>query len=83
MHGSPPFVRVWFNEKLKPVLSKLVVKNSQGKKVSDASRVDTETQQTILCSVPALPPGKYHVYWEVVALDGHPSKGDYIFTIVF
>lgn len=75
-------IRVWFDDKLEPTSSKLEVKNSHGIKVSDASRVDTETQRMLMVTLPMQPPGEYHVYWKAVALDGDSSKGDYIFTIL-
>jgi len=81
IHESPKQVRIWFDDKLEPVFSSLVVKDSQGKKISDASQVDPESQQRLEARLPALAPGKYHVYWKVVAWDGHRSKGDYVFTL--
>jgi methionine-rich copper-binding protein CopC len=32
-------------------------------------------------SLPSLPTGNYHVFWSVVARDGHRTEGDYTFTI--
>lgn len=81
VHDAPDSVRIWFNAKLEPLFSKVMVKDSQGNKVSGASHVDSDTQIMIETPLQALPAGQYHVYWSVVARDGHRTEGDYVFTI--
>jgi len=81
VHESPKEVRIWFDAKVEPAFSTLVVKDSSGNKISGKSKVDPESSQLLEANLPALAPGDYHVYWKVVAWDGHNSEGDYIFTV--
>ena len=81
VHQSPKRVRIWFNAKLEPAFSTIVVKDSKGKKVSGESGVVSDSQQQLEAKLLPLLPGEYHVYWKVVAWDGHHSEGDYIFTL--
>ncbi len=37
--------------------------------------------KVVSVAVPPLPPGSYKVMWSVVARDGHPTTGEYTFTI--
>ena len=80
IHEAPKQVRIWFDAKLEPVFSSLIVKDGAGKAISGESRVDPESQKRLEAKLPPLTPGQYHVYWKVVAWDGHHSEGDYIFT---
>ena len=81
VHESPKQVRIWFDAKLEPAFSNLTVKDGAGNEVSGESQVDSESQRQLKAKLPPLAPGKYHVYWKVVAWDGHHSEGDYIFTV--
>ena len=81
VHEPPKQVRIWFDAKLESAFSTLVIKDSDGNKISAASQVDPESQQRLEAQLPALAPGEYHVYWKVVSWDGHHSKGDYTFTV--
>lgn len=81
VHQPPSRVRIWFDSKLEPAFSSLVVKDSEGHKVSGESRVDNESQQRLEVKLHPLTPGKYHVYWKAVAWDGHHSEGDYSFNV--
>lgn len=80
---SPKQVQVWFNGELEPVFSTLVVKNGKGDQVSkDKGRVDPGNAKLLETALPApLPPGKYEVYWSVVAHDGHHTAGHFAFTV--
>lgn len=81
VHEPPKRVRIWFDTKVEPAFSSLVVKDSRGNKISGKSKVDPESSQVLETNLPVLAPGDYHVYWKVVAWDGHHSEGDYIFTV--
>ncbi|HET7931423.1 MAG TPA: copper resistance protein CopC [Rhodanobacteraceae bacterium] len=80
---SPKQVQVWFNGELEPVFSTLIVKNAKGQQVSDGKgRVDPDNAKLLQTDLPApLPPGKYEVYWSVVAHDGHHTAGHFAFTV--
>lgn len=78
VHTPPTRVRIHFNAHIEPVYSTLVVKDAEDTQVSGESRVDGETLET---DVKPLAPGSYHVYWKVVATDGHHTEGDYSFKV--
>ncbi len=81
VHESPKQVRIWFDAKLEPVFSTIVVKDGNGEEVSGESKVDPDSQQILEVNLRHLASGKYHVYWKVVAWDGHHTEGDYTFTV--
>jgi methionine-rich copper-binding protein CopC len=43
--------------------------------------VDPSDSTLLLTHVPAVPPGTYHVYWQVFSHDGHRTQGDYTFDV--
>jgi methionine-rich copper-binding protein CopC len=80
--ASPERVRVWFDSALEPAFSSIMVHTADGAMVDKRDgRVDQSDPTLLEVSVPSLPPGKYRVYWSVVARDGHRTSGDYTFTI--
>lgn len=80
--ASPERVRVWFDSALEPAFSSIMVHAADGAMVDKRDgRVDQSDPTLLEVSVPPLPPGKYRVYWSVVARDGHRTSGDYTFTI--
>ena len=83
VNTAPTQVKVWFNGKIEPVFSTLIVKNAAGEQVSaDKGGVDSDNHALLETSLPStLPAGKYRVYWSVVAHDGHRSAGDFSFTV--
>ena len=78
-----PFdVRIRFDAELEPIFSTLRVKNSRGKTVSKGKgHVDPSDPTLLLTHVPSVPPGIYHVRWNVVSRDGHRTQGDYTFNV--
>jgi methionine-rich copper-binding protein CopC len=78
---APAQVHITFDAGLEPAFSTLKVKNAQGDVVSRDSRVAPHDDKLLEAKLPALKPGKYHVYWRVVALDSHRTEGDYTFTV--
>lgn len=80
---SPKLVKVWFDSEIEPAFSTLIVKNATGKQISDGKgKVDAGNHTLLETSLPAsLPPGKYSVYWSVIAHDGHHTAGHFAFTV--
>ena len=79
---SPKEVRVWFNEELEPAFSTLHIVDAAGKSVDrEDGRVDSSDSTLLRVSLPALPPGTYHVVWRVLSLDGHTTEGDFNFAV--
>ncbi len=80
--SSPEIIKIWFDCALDPVSSKLVVRNAEDKRVDkNDSRVNAADSKLLEVSVPALPSGRYRVFWSVVAKDGHHNKGDFTFRV--
>ena len=79
---SPAHVRIWFDGALEPIFSTLQVRNTSGQRVDQGDGHVDESDKTLLeGSLPPLSPGTYHVFWSVVARDGHRTEGDYTFTL--
>ncbi|MGH8190574.1 MAG: copper resistance CopC family protein [Rhodanobacteraceae bacterium] len=79
----PKQVKVWFDGEIEPVFSTLIVKNTAGKQVSEGKgTVDAHNHALLETPLPAtLKPGKYEVYWSVIAHDGHHTEGHFAFTL--
>jgi len=81
---SPPptEVRIWFDGELEPVFSRIRVENEDKQQVDRGDGgVSPQDKRLLIVRVPPLSPGKYPVYWSVVARDGHRTEGDYPFRI--
>ncbi len=79
---SPAQVKIWFDGAIEPVFSSITVMNADKQRVDKGDGRVNPSDNTILeVSLPSLPPGKYRVYWSVVARDGHRTEGDFPFTI--
>ena len=80
--ASPPAVRIWFDGQIEPVFSKVRVEDADRRQVDKGdSRVDPNDRTLLEVELPPLAPGKYRVYWSVVARDGHRTEGDYSFRV--
>ncbi|TAL40510.1 MAG: copper resistance protein CopC [Methylovulum sp.] len=79
---SPAQVRIWFDGALEPVFSSIKVVNVNGEQVDKQDgRVNPADRTLLEVGLPTLPPGRYRVYWSVIAIDTHRTEGDYPFTI--
>lgn len=45
------------------------------------SEIDPQNRRVLRVSLPSVPPGTCKVTWGVLAVDGHRTEGDYIFTV--
>jgi len=82
VEASPPSVRIWFDGQIEPVFSKIRVEDGDKRQVDKGdSRVDPADGTLLEVGLPALPPGRYRVYWSVVARDGHRTEGDFAFRV--
>ncbi|EGT7584826.1 copper homeostasis periplasmic binding protein CopC [Salmonella enterica] len=80
VHGN---LTLHFTEALEPAFSRAYVTDSHGKTVTTHKAVldDTDRSALIIPVDEVLPSGKYTVNWQVVAEDGHQTKGSYTFTV--
>ena len=82
VEASPPAVRIWFDGRIEPVFSKIRVEDTDRRQVDKGdSRVDPSDGTLLEVGLPALPPGRYRVFWSVVARDGHRTEGDFSFRV--
>ncbi|MFC3110633.1 copper resistance protein CopC [Undibacterium arcticum] len=80
--SSPSQVRIWFDGQIEPAFSTLRVLDGQGRQVNqEAGQVDPAQPRLLEARLPPLSPGAYHVFWRVIARDGHVTEGDYVFTV--
>jgi methionine-rich copper-binding protein CopC len=78
----PRAVRVWFDGEIEPVFSTIRVEDGKKRRVdSGDAHVDLKDSKLLEVSVPVLPPGRYQVYWSVVARDGHRTEGSFPFRV--
>ena len=82
VEAPPTQVRIWFDGEIEPVFSSIRVENAEKQQVDNKDgRVSPQDRRLLEVRVPPLPPGKYRVFWSVVARDGHRTEGDYPFRV--
>ncbi len=82
LHSAPAGVELWFSQDLEPAFSTLRVVDSAGKQVDKKDKSVSDRDKTeMTVSLPALPPGKYRVYWRVLSVDTHVTEGDFTFEL--
>ena len=82
--AAPAKVTVRFNSRLDHARSRLLLIGADG--AQTALQVATDSESTVLeAPVPAagpdLGPGAWRLRWQVLAVDGHITRGDIPFTI--
>jgi methionine-rich copper-binding protein CopC len=79
---SPSSVRIWFDGALETAFTTIAVKDSSGRNVDKGNgRVNSSEPTLLEVELPPLPPGIYQVLWDVLARDGHRTKGDFTFQV--
>ena len=80
--NSPPAVIICFTEHLGDHGSIIQVRNAKDKEVDNKdSHRDFKDLSLLKVSLPALPPGRYKVFWKALSVDGHQTQGHFQFTI--
>jgi hypothetical protein len=80
VHGKTVAVVVRFNSRIDPVRSRLLLVRADGSSTTLALG-DTQNPDTLAATVGELAPGSYRVRWQVLAVDGHITRGDIPFTV--
>jgi len=79
---GPSQVQIWFDGEIEPVFSTLRVENDDKQRVDKGdARVKAGNTRLLEVTVDSLPPGRYRVYWSVIARDGHKTEGDFRFRV--
>ena len=81
VHGKTVEVTVRFNSRIDPVRSRLLLVRADGS-TTTLELSDTQSPDTLAATVGELAPGAYRLRWQVLAIDGHITRGDIPFTIV-
>jgi methionine-rich copper-binding protein CopC len=82
LDAPPPAVRIWFDGAIEPVFSTLRVEDADRRRVDrDDARVSGSDGTVLEVSLPPIPPGRYRVFWSVVARDGHRTEGSFGFRV--
>jgi methionine-rich copper-binding protein CopC len=82
VNPSPAEVRIWFDGEIEPVFSTIRVEDENKQRIDRGDGgVSPQDNRLLAVRIPPLAPGKYRVYWSVVARDGHRTEGDYPFKV--
>lgn len=80
VHAGAIDVRLRFNSRIDHHRSRLKVLDAIGKETP--VRLDENTAADVITAhISGLPAGEYRLRWQVLALDGHITRGDIPFTI--
>src|SRR5579864_7650228 len=80
LHAGTIDVRLRFNSRIDHRRSRLTVLDAIGKET--AVKLDDGTPADIIAAhISGLSPGEYRLRWQVLALDGHITRGDIPFSV--
>jgi methionine-rich copper-binding protein CopC len=78
----PPQVRIWFDSSIEKTSFEVRVETADQRRVDKKdARLDPENDTLLEVGLPRLPPGRYRVFWRVVARDGHKKEGSFSFLV--
>jgi len=66
-------VRIWFDGPVEKMFLEVRVETEDKRRVEDDTLVEV--------GLPRLPPGRYRVFWKVIARDGHKREGSFSFLV--
>ncbi len=79
---SPAQIRIWFDGPVEPVSIDIRVENANKGRVDRGDgRLSPADNKLVEVRLPPVPPGRYRVFWSVVAHDGHRREGNFSFLI--
>ncbi len=79
----PKAIVLTFDKSIEAAFSSIKIVREESQKViatGAAQGVEGESDKLVL-PLSELSPGEYHVYWEILARDGHRTMGDYTFVV--
>jgi hypothetical protein len=80
VHDKTVAVVVRFNSRIDPARSRLLLVRADGTSTTLALE-DAPSADTLTATAGALAPGAYRLRWQVLAIDGHITRGDIPFTV--
>ena len=82
LFASPSKIQLWFNERLEPRYSSVLVFDASGNRADlDNAQVLPEEPKQLSIGVKPLPAGRYTVKFRVLSVDGHVVEQSFPFTI--
>ena len=81
LHGSAVGVRLRFNSRIDATRSRLLLVRGDGSTAPIAIS-DSDSPAILAGSVSDVTPGSYRLRWQVLAIDGHITRGDIPFSVV-
>ena len=79
---SPPRIRIWFDGPIEPLFATIRVESVDQRRVDHGDgRVSSGDNRLLEVGLPPLPPGRYRVFWSVIARDGHRREGSFSFLL--
>jgi len=79
--GPNVTVALVFNSRVDQARSSLVVESSGHLNSRVAVKIDPSAPQELTGKVSGLPPGTYKLHWQVLAVDGHITRGELPFRV--
>ena len=80
VHGATAEVRVRFNSRIDRERSRLLLVRADGSATALELK-DTPSPDTLVATLAGLTAGAYRLRWQVLAVDGHITRGDIPFTV--
>jgi copper resistance protein C len=80
VHGKTVEIVVRFNSRIDPVRSRLLLVRADGTTTTLALN-DAQNPDALAATVGEIAPGSYRLRWQVLAVDGHITRGDIPFTV--
>lgn len=81
IHGEQLAVNLRFNSRIDRSRSRLTLIDASGKETVIALE-KLSASDVLSASIGGLAPGKYRLRWQVLAIDGHITRGDIPFAVV-
>ncbi|HUH86330.1 MAG TPA: copper resistance CopC family protein [Stellaceae bacterium] len=81
LHGSALPVLLRFNSRIDGERSRLMLLRADGSPVA-LKLVASAGPDTMAAEAEGLAPGRYRLHWQVLAIDGHITRGDIPFEVV-
>ena len=79
---SPSQVRIWFDGPVERMYLDVRVESEDNRRVDKTdARLNPDDDTLVEVGLPRLPPGRYRVFWSVVARDGHKREGSFSFLV--
>ena len=79
---APALVRIWFDGPVEPVFIDVRVEDGAKHRVDrGAGRLSPTDSSLVEVRLAPLAPGRYRVYWSVVARDSHRRDGNFTFLL--